>query len=265
MLRRRWLLSLCCGLLCSLTCGLSGCADQAVSRKPEPPQADPAGLERRVIETAMLELRVQNLSDLAAQVPQLVAESEGYIASSYLTHSVRTSRWTIRVPSANLSRFLNDCAELGTVVSQQSLAEDVTDQYIDVKARLATKRLEEERLQKLLTERTGDLSEVLNVERELSRVRGEIELAEGRQRYLEHQTTFATVELRATVKTPPAWSAQIPLPQQVASVLSESWSLLLAFLRGVLLIAVASLPWLWLLLIPFGLIWRYRRASPIFE
>lgn len=148
----------------------------------------------------------------------------------------------------------------------------MTDQFVDVNAQLVTKRLEEERLQKLLTEQTGQLSDVLEVERELSRVQGEIEQAQGRQRLLEHNTAFATIELRASENPQPTWATQGPLPRQMASVLFDSWSVLLSVLRAGLLVGVAALPWIGFFGIPAGVAWwwnrrrrRFARAAPTFE
>lgn len=245
---------------------LLGCAagSPAPSSAPQPPAAAPAvAAPRMVVERISLDLQVDSLSGMAAQILTAVQASEGYVASSHVSAGDGQGRWTLRIPTARTNEFLKTCESWGTVLSRQSSAEDVTEQYVDVNARLISKRLEEERLQKLLAEKTGNLEEILIDERELGRVRGEIEQAQGRQRSLEHQTAYATIELTVSEKPQPiapTLAVPVPLLQEMGRVLYDSWSLLLTVLRFLLLILVAALPWTVILAIPATAIWWWWRA-----
>ena len=86
---------------------------------------------------------------------------------------------------------------LGRVESESQSGQDVTAQYVDLEARLNNARNTEQRLIDLLKQRTGKLSDVLEVETELSRVREEIERMEGERRLLSKQVEYAT--LNATI------------------------------------------------------------------
>ena len=74
-------------------------------------------------------------------------------------------------------------------------SQDVTEEYYDVEARIKNKRVEEERLLKHLEQSTGKLEDILKVEKEISRVRGEIERQQGRLQYLDKLSALTTVTI----------------------------------------------------------------------
>lgn len=243
----------------------AGCAAQGIPQAADQPAAVPQGRhvtpQRKIIDRASLELRVASLNTLRSQLTAAVDAHEGYLESSQVQPALQSGHWTVRVPSSRYSQFLVECANWGTVLRTQQSAEDVTEQFIDLGARLATKRLEEERLHSLLTEQTGALVDVLAVEKELSRVREEIEQAVGRQRFLEQQTTYATVQISATELVQIGWVAQGSLASQIVRVLQDSCVILLTVLRTALLIAVALLPWFAVAAVPGLCLWRWVITS----
>lgn len=108
---------------------------------------------------------------------------------------------TIRVPAEKFSAFVDDTAKLGRVTSQSESNEDVTQQHVDLKARLGNLKATENRLRQFLN-RARNVKEALEVERELSRVRGEIESMQAQIDYLERQAAMATVTLDLTEPQP---------------------------------------------------------------
>ena len=112
--------------------------------------------------------------------------------------------WKIRVPVEKFDSLLAILTQLGELQQTHTESEDVTQEYYDIEARIANKQKEEKRLQKHLDESTGKLEDILAVERELTRVRGEIEQMQGRIRYLSNITALSTITLTATeIKTTP--------------------------------------------------------------
>lgn len=157
-----------------------------------------AGLSRKIIYTANVDLRVENFSETPARVVELVKSHEAFVSNSELTGATGTSRhghWTIRVPVARFESFLEAAKGLGELVSAGVQSQDVSEEYFDVEARIRNKTKEEERLIELLEERPGELKDVLTIERELSRVREEAERMQGRMRVLVDRTTLTTVHL----------------------------------------------------------------------
>lgn len=215
--------------------------------------------ERKVIDTVHLDLRVETVSTVASQLPTAVNAVKGYIAESHLTQSQHSGSWTIRIPASQVAMFVEQAKQWGVVHFQRTTAEDVTDQFIDVTARLSAKRIEEERLLKLLQESTGTLADILAVEKELQRVRQEIEQTQGRVQYLEHATQFATIHLRVHELFGVSWSDGQPLGTQIVNVGRSSLSLLVLFARGLVLIIAAATPWLVVAVIPAILTRRWIR------
>lgn len=220
------------------------------------------GLERKVIETVHLDLRVDSVDVVASQLPAAVKDAKGYVADSHVMQSQHTGEWTVRIPNEELPRFLEVAKSWGVLLSQRATAEDVTEQFIDVTARLSAKRIEEERLLKLLTDGTGNLPDVLAVEKELQRVRQEIEQAQGRVKYLEHATTFATVHVRVQELFGVSWSDGQPLTAQVAATFRSSINVLILMGRGLILVATALTPWLVVTVVPLLIVVRLVRRQP---
>ena len=122
-------------------------------------------------------------------------------------------------------------------------AEDVTEQYLDLEAQIANKKRLEERIQELL-QKPGELKDLIEVERELARVRGEVEQLEGRLKFLQNRTSFTTITITAVEQrnyVPP----QAPtFVSRIQSTFQASLETLLQFGQGLAIFAVAVLPWL---------------------
>jgi hypothetical protein len=99
---------------------------------------------------------------------------------------------TVRVPAADFQRFVDDASKLGRLLYQAESASDVTQQHIDLAARLTNLRAEEARLRDFLNA-ARNVTEMLAVESELNRVRGDIESMSAQLAYLERQAALATV------------------------------------------------------------------------
>ncbi len=156
------------------------------------------GLNRKIIYNAHVELVVEDFAGVPDRVVALVKRFDAYVASSDLSGSSgesRHARWTIRVPVERFEEFVNAAKGLGELVNVGTTSRDVSEEYYDVEARIRNKTKEEERLLALLEERPGKLEDVIAIERELSRVREELERMEGRMRVLSDLTSLTTVEL----------------------------------------------------------------------
>jgi hypothetical protein len=104
---------------------------------------------------------------------------------------------TIRVPADKYQAFIDDAAKLGVVKVQFENADDVTQQHVDLKARLDNLRAQEARLREFFI-KAKNVAEMLQIEQELARVRGEIESLAAQVAYLERQAAMATVTLELT-------------------------------------------------------------------
>ena len=145
----------------------------------------PTGHQRKIIYSANVELVVEDFDGMADKVAALAKQFDAYVAGSNLTGSTgetRRGNWKLRVPTARFDEFVAAAKGLGELQSAGTTSKDVSEEYYDVDARIRNKTKEEERLLKLLEERPGKLEDVIAIERELSRVRGELERMQGRMR-----------------------------------------------------------------------------------
>jgi len=222
----------------------------------------PAG--RKIIYTADVSLVVQELEPLEKALASLVRSSRGFVAGHNISGSSTEPReavWRIRIPVGRFDGFLEAVKQLGELQSIDLSSEDVTDQYIDLDARIRTKKRQEERLLVHLDRSTTRLQDILTVEGELTRVRGEIELAEGSLRQLKDQTDYTTVTLTAREVAAYKPPRRTTFGDRIVRQLSTSGSAVLSLGEGVVLFGVGLLPWmasLALLALPLAAWWRKR-------
>lgn len=237
------------------------------SSKPELPTKVSAtqspGANRKIVYRAEVDLVVEQFEPLPGQVEAAVKQHGGFISASNISGSPghpRNGRWTIRVPVERFVEFLAAVRQLGEVRSINSTSDDVTAEYYDVEARIRNKQQEEERLLKLLADATGKLEEILAVERELSRVRGEIEQSQGRLRMLKDITDLTTVTVTVSeIKNYVPEEAPTYLTR-IRRAFGASTTVLVDTVQALSLVAVALVPWLPLPLLLVLVVLAIRRA-----
>jgi len=168
---------------------------------PPPPPGTSASTAPMIARTASLSLVVKDFSAIQAAVKAVVSRHSGYIGelnTSTPPDAAKTFSATLRVPSAQLEPALAELKQLGRADQESQSGEEVTKQYVDLAARLKNSRATEERLLGVLRNNTGKVKDVLEVENEISRVRGEIEGMEADQRALQARIDFATITLSVT-------------------------------------------------------------------
>jgi hypothetical protein len=151
-----------------------------------------------VIRTATLRLVAKDFDAARGSVEAIAAQAGGFLDQITVNGAAGTARTltgTLRVPADRLTEALARLRQLGQVTEDTQGSEDVTDQIVDLDARLANARATEERLNDILKNRTGKLSDVLDVERELARVRLEIERMDAERVNIGRRVSYATITL----------------------------------------------------------------------
>lgn len=203
--------------------------------------------ERKIIHDIGFDIVVTDFTDVPQKIDKLIAEFAGsYVANMSLSGSEgesRYGRWEIRVPNSGQASFLGQVRELGTVAKEERKADDVSEEYYDLEARLKNKRETEARLLKVQQERTGELKDILEVEQQIDRVRGEIEQMQGRLDRLGTLTSLSTVTIAVreirNYKPPQA----VSLVDRMAGTFDSSVDGLREFGEGTLLFVTALVPW----------------------
>lgn len=152
---------------------------------------------RFLIRQGSLTLTVSDARKAAEQVEQM-AEAAGGIVSESNVYEFReghhSAELTLRIPETRFDNFMVRLQELGEASNVRKSSEDVTLPYLDLETRVENLKAEEERLREIL-EKTHTVEEILQVERELSRVRSEIELKTMTFTHLQDQVALSTIEL----------------------------------------------------------------------
>jgi hypothetical protein len=169
-----------------------------------------------IARTVSLTITVKDFATARAALDAILARHHGYSAQLTVStpeNSPRAFQASLRIPAPELAPALTELRALGRVQNESQSGEEVTQQHTDLVARLKNYRESEERLQSILRQRTGKVEEVLQVEEEIERVRGEIESMEADQKALEHRVDFASVDLQLNEE----FKAQFSAPDTSAS------------------------------------------------
>lgn len=245
-------------------------------QSPAPANSSAANATKMVVTTAAMSVEVKDVAKAVETVRGLASAAGAEVADLKFTAGVdaenpvpldsrggasstqgpANAQIALRVPAAKLADVQHRVGALGKVTTQSSNQSDVTQQHVDMTARLANLRAEEAQLRSIMS-RAGKISDLLEVERELARVRGDIESMQAQVAYLERQAAMSTLTI--------SLSQPGPLVRPSAS----NWGFADAFTTGVqaaaevartLIMGVVALsPLILLGLAIWGVIWLVRR------
>jgi hypothetical protein len=160
-----------------------------------------AATKPMIVRTAQLSLTTTDFDRVRDRISEILKRHQGYIGELNVGSPAgvaRTLEATLRVPADRLEAATTELKNLGRVESESQSGEEVTEQYVDLEARLTNARNTEQRLTDLLRQRTGKLSDVLAVEKSIDEVRGSIERMEAEKKNLGNRVDFANLALRVT-------------------------------------------------------------------
>jgi hypothetical protein len=181
-------------------------SEEAMNYVAEPSSGEtpaPELASRKLIRNATVELEIVSFDDAVQKITAFAKEERGYVAttdSQKQANGKLRGQVVVKVLPENLDRFLQKIRGLGELKNQTLGTEDVTKAYFDTDARLKNCRVMEQRLIDMLKTKTGKVSDLLQVEKELGRVREEIEKMQGELKYWDSQVQFATVTISLTEK-----------------------------------------------------------------
>ena len=253
-------------------------AEEAVQSEAAPSDAKSAATvtpDRLVISTASMNIEVDDVDKSLAAIRALAAATGSQISQLNVqagdggggdpvplaeggqgsTSQSSSAQVTLRVPAEKLASVEAKAAKLGKVLSQSAAESDVTQQHVDLSARLKNLQAEEVRLRGFLDKATK-VSEMLEIERELSRVRGEIEAMQAQIAYLDSQAAMATLTL--ALSAPGALVQPAGGTWGFSSAITTGFQAAAALVRTLIVVIIALSPVLLVVAI-IVLIWRSRR------
>jgi hypothetical protein len=235
---------------------------QVSLNQAETSQNQPVQIERKIIRNADLTIEAAAPEEAMTKINQLAESKGGFVVESQQSSSdAKTATrdvvtMTVRVPAARFGETLDEIRRTaGRVILESVKGEDVTEEFIDIEARLKTKKALEQQFLEIMKQ-AKSVEDALNVQTELADVRGEIEKIEGRRRFLENQSSLSTIKVR--LQTPTAFSANSSgFSSQLTQALGKGFDAALGFILGLVTFVVAILPFLLVVVLPLVLVIRY--------
>lgn len=201
---------------------------------------------RKIIRTGEIALVVDDYQRARQAIDRLVSGAHGFIASAEVARTegaVAAATLVIRVPEGEVDAAVAALSKLGTLERESIRAEDVSETYYDLAARLRNAKSLEERMVELAA-KAGGVKDLLEVEREVGRVRETIEVMEGQLRGLDDRTSLATLSLSLRTRSLYVPIEQPGLGDKIDRAFTSSLVALAGAGEALLLFLVSALPWL---------------------
>lgn len=220
--------------------------DKSVAQSPGAEVSAPV-TERKLIKNGELSFETSDVKKTKAAVDAICEELNAYVANENQNNYGTELRYnqTIRVAADKFDLLIQKLeSEASKIDSKNINTQDVTEEFIDVEARLKTKKELEARYREILKQ-AKTVTEILSIEGQIGQVRGEIESMEGRLKYLSSQVAYSTLNLSyyQTIGTDFGFGSKL------GKALGSGWDYFLVFLIGVInvwpfLILIALVIWL---------------------
>ncbi|MEZ4990837.1 MAG: DUF4349 domain-containing protein [Saprospiraceae bacterium] len=212
-------------------------------------------IERKLIKEGWVEFETTGIDATRSTIMAALEQYKGYVASDQANrYTGRISNTlTVRIPAENFDAFLSAATEGITQFDSKNInVRDVTEEFVDITARLKTKKELETRYLSLLAN-ARNVSEMLEVEKQLGQLRADIESIEGRLKYLENKVSLATLNLTFYQRIP----GETNFTGKFSEGFRNGWNNLIWFFVGL----VNIWPFVVILLVLGYLFWRWRNKN----
>ena len=253
------------------------------SESPLPPQATPGpapatpqdALESgsivngpMIARTAELQITSRDFGHVRERLDAILKRHHGYFGELAVTTPAgagRTLQGKLQLPADQLDSAMGEIKQIGHVDSESLSGEDVSAQYIDLDARLSNARHTEQRIIDVLRDRTGKLSDIIEAERELGRVRGQIEQMEAEKRAMLKRVDYSTLALTVNEEYKAQLQVSDSLPTRFRNAAVSGLRSMAASLVAVVLFLMSAAPvvllWAAILFFPVRYGWRRWRRG----
>ncbi len=218
-------------------------------------QSSDITVDRKIIKEGNIRFETEDVSKTQNEIRKIVSELGGYIGNenSFNYESSIEYTLTARVPEDKFNLLVEKVSSLAVKIDSKNInASDVTEEFIDVEARIKTKKELEARYKELL-KKAARVDEILNIEREMGNLRAEIESLEGRMNYLKNRISFSTLTITFYEKI----SAPFGFFTKLRQALHNGWQALLWFI----IILISLWPFIILTLIILFIILKYKKKK----
>lgn len=179
---------------------------------------------RMIIYTARVSMEVEDVEAAVNEIQSIAEGLGGFVQRIAVSSGARKSGViTIRVPQERFYHALDLVRRIGNVTDMEVSGQDVTEQYIDLEARLRNAEMEEERLLAIL-EKATDVEDMLKIEKELMRVREMIESIKGQLQYLERRVQYSTISVYLEERAKPPVISNVRVVEVTTSKAVIEWT-----------------------------------------
>lgn len=199
-------------------------------------------IERKVIYTAEFRIEVEKYEDGLSVVKKIALDAGGFIADSTVdidSSGAKSGTVRVRVPANKFNEVINGIKGIGKVKYAAEHGSDVTEEYTDLETRLSNSKKMEKRLLELLDKQTKSVKDLLDVEKELGRVREDIERMEGHKRFLDDRLTLSTITV--SIFEPYIYTSSVFDP--IKRAFNSAGEILVKSLGGLITFLAVILPW----------------------
>lgn len=222
----------------------------------------------KIVKTATIQMETLKFDATTTSIQNKCTELGGYIESSNISGTsldelsktqYRTASLKLRIPKDKYSIFMNSFGNLGNVTNKQETGENITEQYFDTDAHVSSLKVQESRLLELL-KKSGDLTSILNIEKELQNVRYQIETLTTSLKKMDNMVDYTTFNMNITEVQKVTEKSIDPatLSGKIAKSFNNSIKFLITIAKSFIILIAYILPFAVLISLLF-LIWFFSK------
>lgn len=171
---------------------------ETVAIASEKDQDNPIPEDIKIIRNATMRMRVKNVEKATRLARNYASQYSGYVSDERMKNNayLKENRFTIRVPQEYFDSIIDSISSFSENIDTKNVSTiDVTEEYVDIQSRLQTKREVKERYEAILRSKAKTVKEVLLAEEKIRILQEEIEVAEGRLRYMSTNVAYSTIQI----------------------------------------------------------------------
>lgn len=226
---------------------------EALTKNISAEQNNISSVERKIIKSGSIRFETQSVKETQEFIRNIVIELGGYLGNENVYNFEDRIEHTIevRVPEDKFNILVDKISSSVEKLESKNISTtDVTEEFIDVEARIKTKKELEARYKEILKKATR-VDEILNIEREMGNLRSEIESLEGRMNYLKNRISLSSLTITFYEKV----SSPFGFFSKIKQALHNGWTSFLWFI----IIIISLWPFIIIVLITLIIILKLRR------
>lgn len=243
-------------------------------------QASAAAADRKIIRNGELTIETDSPTDGQHKITSIAESHGGFVVTSEFKHNdgsgqskpSQTVTVVVRVPSPQFAATLEQIRSVGRVIQEKVTGQDVSEEYLDLEARIRTKKALESQFLEIMKQ-ARKVSDALEVQTQLADVRTEIERFEGRRRFLENQSALSTITVTLQMPMPLVAATTTGFGQSIKQAFGDAVDTAASIILFVIQAVIVLVPIAFLIVLPVWLVWRVlrrrfeltKKAEPVVE